>query len=227
MTSQDTGERLLAHKRRRLRQALAHDARGRTDLAAICRVEATNAGMEASNHPIVDTRKSDGLGRPIHVDQVGRRHWRPEDSERPAGWEHLSDDQWHLTRRCHGPVACGRAERHGATREEPPASTGGRRDRDGRPGAAQRANRTLRGCAVGRIIPGRRRRSAAPPRHPRHAGWTREQARAAQPLSSAHGSARRPRRDGPCGTEGTAPAPARRLGTGVPADHGKRENRTE
>lgn len=104
---EDTRERLLARREQRLRQAVAYDAQGRTDLAGICRAEATNAGMEATNYPIVDTGKRDGLGRPIHVDQFGRRHWEPEDSERPAGCEHLSDEEWNLVRRCHGPVTCG------------------------------------------------------------------------------------------------------------------------
>ena len=84
MATEDTRERLLAQKERRLREAAAYERGGRPDLAAICRVDATNAAMEATNYPIVDTGKTDGLGRPIHVDQFGRRHWKPEDSERPA-----------------------------------------------------------------------------------------------------------------------------------------------
>lgn len=107
MASEDRRKRLLAQKERRLREAAAYEGRGRPDLAAICRVDATNAAMEATNYPIVDTGKTDGLGRPIHVDQFGRRHWKPEDSERPAGLKDLTDDEWNLTLRCHGPVTCG------------------------------------------------------------------------------------------------------------------------
>ena len=97
---------LLAEKRRLLESADGWERDGRPDIAGLQRLAAMRKGMEAADHPLVETGRTDGLGRAIRIDQVGRRVWRDEDWERPKSLKHLSADDWYRTRQCHGPFSC-------------------------------------------------------------------------------------------------------------------------
>ena len=102
-----TRRALLAEGERLIERAQQHERDNRPDLAELDRSKAQQVRMEATNHPTVDTGRTDDLGRTVRVDQFGRRVWSNADWNKPPHLTHLTADQWYRMRQCHGPVSCG------------------------------------------------------------------------------------------------------------------------
>ena len=66
-----------------------------------------SAARKASEHPIVETGRTDTLGRAVRVNQFGVRHWTSDDYKPPKKLSHVTADEWYRLRQIHGPVTCG------------------------------------------------------------------------------------------------------------------------